>query len=89
MRANGRTDGQTAGWTDGWSDITKLIVPFRNFVNVPKKLTKCKLFSIQEKLELINKADTTSHGPCKKKSHFCVNFKRQLYQTGTEYSIFK
>jgi P2-related tail formation protein len=25
------------GWMDRWTDITKLIVDFRNFVNVPKQ----------------------------------------------------
>jgi hypothetical protein len=26
--------------TDGWTDMTKLIVPFRNFVNAPKNCLK-------------------------------------------------
>ena len=30
MRTDGRTDGQT--------DVTKLIVPFRNFANAPKNI---------------------------------------------------
>jgi len=31
-----RTDGETDGWTDRRTDMTKLIVTFRNFANVPK-----------------------------------------------------
>jgi len=30
-----RTDGRTDGQNDGRTDITKLIVAFRNFPNVP------------------------------------------------------
>jgi Fe-S-cluster formation regulator IscX/YfhJ len=31
---------QTDRRTDGWTDMTKVIVPFRNFVNAPKNCLK-------------------------------------------------
>ena len=37
MRTEGRTDERTK---DGWTDMTKLIVPFRNFLNAPKNCLK-------------------------------------------------
>jgi len=30
-------DGRTDGQKNRWADMTKLIVPFRNFANAPKK----------------------------------------------------
>jgi hypothetical protein len=35
-RTEGRADVRTDRRTYGWTDMTKLIVPFRNFANEPK-----------------------------------------------------
>jgi len=45
-----RTDGRTDERTDGETDMMKLIVPFRNFANTPKRkrrvLKPCILLQI-------------------------------------------
>jgi len=39
-------------WTDGWTGMTKLITPFCNFVNAPKKLkTIASLHKLKTKKE--------------------------------------
>jgi hypothetical protein len=46
FHAEGRTDGPT--------DMTKLMVPFRNFVSVPKNVRICQIFNAMLSTALCN-----------------------------------
>jgi hypothetical protein len=54
----GRTDGQTDKGTDGQTErqtgMTKVIVAFRNFVNVPKIATCCDVRTTSMHMALLS-----------------------------------